>query len=178
MAIRMIFFFAIVIFVSGCGVVQENDYNPTTIAVATLHEVSESGVKGVVLFIKELEGVRVVGNIEGLRPGFHGFHIHEFGDCSAMDASSVGDYFNPYGSLHKDRTFEERHVGDFGNIEAGEAGIAEFEFIDPVIDFYGYDSVIGRALIVYEKKDDFKLEPIKNAGERIACGIIGISKED
>src|SRR5260221_14792242 len=44
-------------------------------------------VKGTVEF-KEVEGgVEVTANLEGLKKGDHGFHIHEKGDCSAPDAA-------------------------------------------------------------------------------------------
>ncbi len=40
----------------------------------------------------------------------------------------------------------------------------------------GDDSVIGLAVIVHEKEDDLKSQPVGNAGGRLACGVIGVAK--
>jgi Cu/Zn superoxide dismutase len=31
-----------------------------------------------------------------------------------------------------------RHVGDLGNIKAGDDGVAKVEFVDPIIGFLAY----------------------------------------
>jgi len=43
---------------------------------------------------------RFTGSIEGLTPGKHGFHVHEFGDCSSPDGMSAGGHFNPDKEKH------------------------------------------------------------------------------
>src|SRR5262245_5941084 len=55
---------------------------------------------GKVEFVSEAGGVRVSGKLEGLKPGEHGFHVHEKGDCSAPDAASAGGHFNPMTMPH------------------------------------------------------------------------------
>jgi hypothetical protein len=40
----------------------------------------------------------------------------------------------------------------------------------------GEKSIIGRGIIVHEKADDLKSQPVGNAGGRVACGVIGIAK--
>jgi Cu-Zn family superoxide dismutase len=40
----------------------------------------------------------------------------------------------------------------------------------------GKYSIIGHAVIVHEKEDDFKTQPTGNAGARIGNGVIGIAK--
>src|SRR5437879_12267120 len=87
-------------------------------AVAVLHPTAGSKVNGTVTFTEEADGVRVRAEITGLTPGNHGFHIHEFGDCSAADASSAGAHFNPTNNPHAGPDAAERHVGDMGNVEA------------------------------------------------------------
>jgi Cu-Zn family superoxide dismutase len=41
-----------------------------------------------------------------------------------------------------------------------------------MIKLSGKDSIVGKAIIVHEKVDDFKTQPTGNAGTRVACGVI------
>lgn len=148
-----------------------------TAAVAVLHATKGNSARGIVTFTKEKGGIRVVADIEGLAPGKHGFHIHEYGDCSAPDGTSAGGHFNPQGKPHGAPISKNRHVGDLGNITANAEGKAHYEWTDPVISFTGTRSIIGRAIIVHADEDDLKSQPTGNAGPRIACGVIGIAKK-
>ncbi len=120
-------------------------------------------------------GVRVVGRIEGLAPNsVHGFHIHENGDCSAPDASSAGEHFNPtkepHGALGRTDT---SHLGDLGNISADETGVATVErTVNELKVNKGKDQILGHSLILHEKADDLKTQPSGASGDRIACGVI------
>src|SRR5437764_11602144 len=78
-------------------------------AIAVLHPTAGSKVSGTVTFTEVADGVQVQAEITGLTPGNHGFHIHEFGDCSAPDATSAGAHFNPTGKPHAGPDALERH---------------------------------------------------------------------
>jgi Cu-Zn family superoxide dismutase len=145
-------------------------------AIAVLHPTKGSPVSGIVKFEVVDNGVRVVADVTGLAPGKHGFHIHEYGDCSAIDGSSAGGHFNPTGMPHSMPSSDKRHVGDLGNIVADSTGTAHLDYVDTMISFSGPNSVIGRGVIVHEKEDDLKTQPTGNAGARLACGVIGIAK--
>src|SRR6266480_1451208 len=86
--------------------------------VAKLNPSSGSQVTGTVTFRAATDGTKIVIDLSGLKPGKHGLHIHEKGDCSAPDAASAGAHFNPAHSHHGGSDTAERHAGDFGNIEA------------------------------------------------------------
>jgi Cu-Zn family superoxide dismutase len=105
--------------------------------------------------------------------GKHGFHVHEFGDCSMADGVCAGGHFNPTGSPHGSPDAAKRHVGDFGNLTADESGKATYKRVDKLITFSGPNSIIGRSIIVHAAPDDFS-QPSGNAGARIGCGVIGI----
>ena len=145
-------------------------------AIAVLHPASGSQVMGTVTFTKTDGGMQVVADITGLTPGQHGFHIHEFGDCSAPDATSAGGHFNPSKNPHAGHDDAKRHEGDLGNIEADSSGKAHLELTDKMMTMSGEKSIIGRGVIVHEKADDLKTQPTGNAGGRVACGVIGIAK--
>jgi Cu-Zn family superoxide dismutase len=123
----------------------------------------------------EAGGVRISGEITGLKPGSeHGFHVHENGDCSAPDATSAGGHFNPTGQPHGKMGTGAHHAGDMPNQRANAEGVAD---VDMVVSGISLDpdsdkNVVGRALIVHQQPDDYKSQPSGNAGPRIACGVI------
>lgn len=147
-----------------------------TRAVAVLHPTEGSTVNGVVWFTETEAGIKIEAQVEGLEPGEHGFHIHEFGDCSSADGKSAGGHFNPEAVPHAGPEAAKRHVGDLGNLQADENGVAHYERVDTVISFSGAHSIIGRGVIVHAKADDLSSQPTGAAGARIACGVIGIAK--
>jgi len=153
-----------------------NSQPEITKAVAELHGTKGNNVTGTVTFTKEANGIRVVADVTGLEPGKHGFHIHEYGDCSSDDGSSAGGHFNPDNVKHGASTDSVRHVGDLGNIEAGQDGNAHLEITDSLLSFSGPHSIIGRGVIVHGGEDDLTSQPSGNAGPRVACAVIGIAK--
>jgi Cu-Zn family superoxide dismutase len=151
---------------------------PATRAVAQLHPLGGSGVSGTVTFAPVAGGVQVSARLSGLTPGAHGFHVHEFGDCSAPDGTSAGGHFNPAGEPHGGPTDAHRHAGDMGNVTAGADGTATLEYVDSHLSFEGATSVLGRGVIVHARADDLKTQPTGNAGGRVACGVIGIARAE
>jgi Cu-Zn family superoxide dismutase len=147
-------------------------------AVAVLRPTEGNEVLGIVSFTKAANGVRVVADVSGLTPGKHGFHIHEFGDCSSTDATSAGGHFNPLGMPHGAPTDAKRHLGDLGNLIADSLGRAHYEWTDTLLVLSGPNSIIGRAVIVHAGGDDLVSQPTGNAGPRVACGVIGIAKAE
>lgn len=167
--------------VAGCGGQRAEQATPETAeptaepvtrtAVATLAPTEGNSVTGQATFTETDAGVRVEARVEGLTPSLHGFHIHETGDCSAPDASSAGGHYAPQGSPHgaPDNPADQRHMGDLGNLEAGQDSIATYDRADSVLDF---DMILGKAVIVHGGEDDLTSQPSGAAGPRVACGVI------
>jgi len=146
-------------------------------AIAVLHSTGSNKVSGTVTFTEVADGVQVHADLTGLTPGNHGFHVHEFGDCSAADGSSAGAHFNPTNKPHAGPDDTERHVGDMGNVEADASGKATLEYVDHQISLTNdQQSAIGRSVVVHAKPDDLKTQPSGDSGARIACGVIGRAK--
>ena len=146
-------------------------------AIAVLHPTAGNKVSGTVTFTEVADGVQVQAEITGLAPGNHGFHVHEFGDCSAADGSSAGGHFNPTNQPHAGPDALERHVGDMGNVEADASGKAKLDYVDHQISLTNdQQSVIGRSVVVHAKADDLKSQPAGDSGARISCGVIGRAK--
>lgn len=123
----------------------------------------------------------MTGEISGLTPGQHGFHIHEFGD-NTNGCTSAGPHFNPDGKEHGAPNASVRHVGDLGNVEAGADGVAKINITDKLIALAGTNNIIGRTVVVHADIDDFGVgghelsKSTGNAGARLGCGVIGLTK--
>jgi len=167
--------------ISGCTQTeqQKNDdtENATNFekAVAVVHPTQDSDVSGTVTFTKGTDGVNVQAEISGLGEGNHGFHIHQYGDCSATDGTSAGGHYSPAGNEHGAPTDAVRHMGDMGNLAADSDGNATLDYVDPNIKLNGPNSIIGRGIIIHGGADDFTSQPSGAAGPRKACGVIGIA---
>lgn len=113
-------------------------------------------------------GVLVEAQIFGLpnaeTPGsgnFHAMHIHESGDCSD-DFAHTGMHYNPKDAPHPD------HAGDMPPL-LGNQGYAYSVFYDKR---FTIPEIIGKAVIIHEKPDDFTSQPSGNSSEKIGCGEI------
>lgn len=121
--------------------------------------------------------VRLLGNITGLTPGHHGFHIHQLGDTS-QGCKSMKGHFNPYQIRHGGPEDSYRHVGDLGNIIAGDDGVAVIDMEDSQVTLNGLNSVIGRGVVIHAGRDDMGKGGDEgslktgNAGGRVACAVI------
>ena len=149
--------------------------------------VFNDNIKGNVKFTEDLDAnqIRIELNITGLNPNsLHGFHVHEAGDLTDK-CTSMCAHFNPYGKTHGCPGMKERHVGDLGNLVTNAKGQAIYSFYDNYIKLRGNKSnIIGRGLIIHADEDDCGKgkndESLKtgNAGKRIACAVIGYSKDN
>ncbi len=147
-------------------------------AVAVLHGTQgNEKIMGVVRFSDTGAGVKVTGEIMGLEPNSkHGFHVHEFGDCSDMaKATSAGGHFNPDGHMHGAPS-PQAHAGDMGNVDADASGTAKINVMLPDATISGKNAILGRGVILHAKIDDLKTQPAGNSGDRIACAVIGIAQ--
>lgn len=148
----------------------------STIPAAVAHVAGASGslVSGTLALVPLHGGLRVTGDIGGLAPGSHGFHIHQTGDCTAADAASAGGHFNPTGSGHGRAGTATHHAGDIDNIVADASGVAHVDVQLRGVSLGGSAAtdIVGRALVVHAAPDDYRSQPAGNSGARIGCGVI------
>jgi len=145
-----------------------------------------------------LAPMTVTVNINGLSPGLHGFHVHQFGDVREVsDLSTMGAHFVPFcippeiqpgvtdltnGCINDQKhgwpPSEIRQPGDMGNITVTAAGTVtqvltigqrKMSLTDSL------RSIIGRVVVVHTSRDDGS-QPYGNAGLPQAYGVIGIAK--
>lgn len=130
-------------------------------------------------------GVEISLNVQGMKPGAHGFHIHEKGECAPkmntttgkMEAfGAAGGHFDPHGTKTHGRpgqSSRQIHAGDVPNLVVGVSGSGMLSYTSQDVSLLpGDNSIMGRSLVVHENEDDYKTNPAGDSGPRIACGVI------
>jgi len=144
---------------------------------------TETPVKGTIKMMQSYgRPTSMLVQISGLPPNTpHGFHIHEYGDTVTDGCQSTGGHYNPFNKTHGAPADQIRHVGDLGNLVSDDQGKIDDEVEDNVVTLFGPYSVIGRAFVIHQKRDDLgrgtgpaRAESLKtgNAGARLGCGVI------
>jgi len=140
---------------------------------------------GTVTLTADGERTRVAASIDGLEPGFYGFHVHQNADCDpdAPDGpfTTAGGHYSPEGGAHG------AHAGDLPNLLVGEDGRAEMTVSTDRFAL-GDLRAAGGAFIVHAGADNHANVPERyldggppdedtlatgDAGPRQACGVIG-----
>jgi len=170
---------ALVVVVAGSLSVSAHG-GPAREAAAVLLDGSGSEI-GTVSFASGAHGkVEVRVKVSGLSPGFHGFHVHTIGTCTAPDFTSAGGHFNPASVSHPG------HAADMPVVlvNADGNGWARFRTDRYAIaDLFDAD---GSAVIVHANPDNYANIPTDrynpdpdattlatgDAGPRLACGVV------
>lgn len=125
--------------------------------------------------------VRVrLDNLDVVKAGRHGFHLHAVGKCDGPDFASAGGHFNPAGKQHGAKNPQGAHAGDLENLVvaantagAGAAGwattSARFTLSAGPAGIFDAD---GAALVIHANEDDEATDPTGNSGGRIACAVL------
>ena len=120
----------------------------------------------------EGDGIRLVGDVTGLAPGEHGFHVHAVGRCDPPPFETAGPHWNPTNRQHGTQNPSGPHAGDLTGLTVGSDGIGH---VNALLTGQGMAALMdadGASLVVHEKADDYKTDPSGNSGARIACGVI------
>lgn len=153
----------------------------------TLHEVSPEGVGdaiGLVRIARHKDGIYFEPDLEGLKHGLHGFHLHENPDCSAAmkdgkmtAAAAAGGHLNPDGEGGHNGPFAIGHLGDLPALYFNENQRAEIPVVAPRLEF---SDLHNRALVIHQGGDNYSdhSEPLGGGGERVACGVISYERQD
>jgi superoxide dismutase, Cu-Zn family len=145
-------------------------------ATATAQFIDRAGrTVGEVTLEEGPEGVLIRGEITGLRPGAHGFHLHAVGRCEPPFETAAA-HFNPGGRQHGFLNPAGAHAGDLPNLHADEDGTAQIEALAPKVTLRGTMNALldddGTALLVHASADDHRTDPSGQSGDRIACAVI------
>jgi Cu-Zn family superoxide dismutase len=173
---------------SGCGSAPPSKPAPPSVveAVSTAQQAevnlaaaSASLVSGRLVMVPRSGGVHISGTVGGLpRNAEVAFHVHERGDCSAVDASSAGAHFNPGQHVHGRSGHGAHHAGDMENLKSNAEGVSAVDVLLPAVTLGGgaANDIANRAVVVHANADDYRSQPAGNAGARVACGVIRITR--
>lgn len=121
-------------------------------------------------------GLLVRGSLKGVPRGTHAVHFHETGRCEPP-FKTAGGHFNPTQKSHGALDPGGLHAGDLPNVVVPRSGKLEFEFFVAALSLStGPSSLLdadGSALVVHARADDHHTQPSGDAGDRIACAVIG-----
>ncbi len=150
-----------------------------TVQISPTVSGTSAGIEGTATLTDTPAGLKIDVQVAHAPPGTHGIHIHQYGECGNL-GNAAGGHYNPdnvtHGFLPKDG-LTKAHPGDVGNMDVGADGSGALSQMLPGVTLSGGTySVAGRALVLHEKPDDFG-QPTGNAGARIGCGPILVTKE-
>ncbi len=145
-------------------------------AVATMLG-ADGAEHGTVTFTETNSGVIIKAELTGLPPGPHGLHFHEIGQCEAS-FESAGDHYNPTNVDHGFLAENGPHVGDMPNIHVPDSGNLTVELLNAFVSLSpdSGNSLFDEdrtALLIHSDADDYTSQPAGDAGDRIACGVVG-----
>ena len=132
--------------------------------------------------------VNMIGEFDGVSLGQHALKVHAVGDLTD-GCRSTGGVFNPYGigMGHSHYDIDRRRVGDIPQLMVMDKSEGLYANRDALISLSGPDSIIGRAIVLYEGADDHNMidreaTEWRGAIERkgmiaqIGCCVVGLAK--
>ncbi|GAA5101771.1 superoxide dismutase[Cu-Zn] [Nocardia iowensis] len=151
-----------------------------------------SGVSvGTANFVKDGNHLQVTVEAHGLRPGFHGLHVHQLGKCEANSVAPTGgpsgDFLSAGGHLQVGSANTHPASGDLSSLQVRSDGGAK---LVTTTDSVTLDELKNKALIIHADADNFGNIPNRyvradgvagpddttlatgDAGGRVACGVI------
>lgn len=148
----------------------------------TLHQVSQKGVMdevGQVTVSESRHGLVFMPQLKGLKPGIHGFHVHEKPSCEPQEkdgkvtaAGAAGGHMDPEGSKKHGSPWGNGHLGDLPALYVDSEGNAQLPVLAPRLT--RLDQIKGRSLMVHEGGDNYSDHPMPlgGGGGRMACGVV------
>jgi Cu-Zn family superoxide dismutase len=150
---------------------------PKAHAIARLKALDGKPV-GTADFATVNRGVLITFDLHDLAPGAHAIHLHTSGNCDAKSAfTAAGPILTLIpGKQHGYLAEGGPEAGDLPNQFAGADGKLHASVITTGFGLgNGKRSIFDRdgvAIIVDARGDDYRTQPLGNAGERIACGVV------
>ncbi len=125
-------------------------------------------------------GLVFTPDLKGLKPGVHGFHVHEKPSCDPVEkdgkvtpAGAAGGHMDPDKAGKHGFPWGDGHLGDLPALYVNADGTASNPVLAPRLK--KLEQIQGHALMIHEGGDNHSDHPAPLGGgaARVACGIIG-----
>ena len=153
---------------------------PGTLRAGAVAKIVDGAGKtiGGAYFYEGPSGVLLRIEASGLKPGWHGMHLHEKGACEGPGFQSAGAHINPgkkpHGLLHP----QGPDAGDLPSFYVETSGLGRGSLFSPLVSLRGAGGrpalldADGSTLVIHAAPDDQSTQPIGGSGDRVACGVI------
>lgn len=147
----------------------------------TMHAIDAKGAGkpiGTVTLSDSAKGLVLATDLSNLKPGQHGFHVHENPDCAARDKDgkpvaglAAGGHYDPGKAGKHAGPAGAGHLGDLPALTVDAQGRVKGTLLAPRLKLA---DVKGRSLMIHEGGDNYADDPkpLGGGGGRIACGVI------
>jgi superoxide dismutase, Cu-Zn family len=166
---------------AACSRMRTQNKNPSVSAVAELYPVGGSGTQAVIQFHQRSNEIYYTGAARGLS-GVHALHIHEATSCEGAANGALGGHLNPSRARHGHPLAQSHHLGGLTNIDSDTAdrfhGIIEQATLTSSNMFsspswtLNNQNIVGHAIAIKARADDYTSQPDGQSGAVIACGVI------
>lgn len=148
--------------------------------IVKINKVSPEGIDadiGTVTITQTDDGVRFKPDLKGLKPGEHGFHVHEKPTCKPakqgekpVAALAAGGHYDPDKTGHHRGPYGNGHRGDLPRLVVDSKGMATEAVVAPRLTL---KELKGHSLMIHKGGDNYSDNPpMGGGGPRIACGVI------
>ena len=148
--------------------------------IVVIRSISEDGIGkmiGTVKLSDSQEGLVLDPDLGELKPGEHGFHVHENPSCEPATkdgkttaGGAAGSHYDPAKTGEHQGPKGKGHMGDLPALVVKDDGSATSKIVAPRLKL---DQLHGRALMIHEGGDNYSDTPKLGGGAgRIACGVI------
>ncbi len=148
--------------------------------VVTMNAVDGKGVGaavGQVMISESRHGLVFTPALRDLKPGLHGFHVHQNPDCGAVEkdgsmvaALAAGGHYDPEKTNRHGTPWGDGHLGDLPALYVDANGNATQPVLAPRLKM---TDMKGRSLMVHMGGDNHADHPapLGGGGARMVCGV-------
>ena len=148
--------------------------------IVVIRSISPDGIGkmiGTVKLSDSEKGLVLDPDLGELKPGEHGFHIHENPSCEPATkdgkttaGGAAGGHYDPAKTGEHKGPRGKGHMGDLPALVVKDDGSATSKVVAPRLKL---EQLHGRALMIHEGGDNYSDTPKLGGGAgRIACGVI------
>jgi Cu-Zn family superoxide dismutase len=150
----------------------------TTVTMNSIDAKGVGAAIGTVELSDTPNGLLIKPMLHSLKPGDHGFHVHEKPDCGPAEKDgkmgaglAAGGHFDPAGTKKHFGPHGHGHMGDLPVLTVGADGKAAQPLTASRLKVA---DIKGRSLMIHEGGDNFSDDPkpLGGGGNRVACGLI------